>query len=356
VKNLRAILKASGPLLRYKLLGHRSPLLLSLHVTNRCNLRCSYCWASPARSEPVDLTTETFKKLLDAMYGIGTRILWLQGGEPLLNPHIDEMVSYVKARNMACELTTNGWFAEQKMDTLVKTDSVCFSVDGDEAAHDSVRGQGSHRRLVQAMRAGRERGLSFRINCVLARHNLGRETVDYMCRLAREVGSQVTFPLAMVTVEHDRAGRATGAEDLDIGRYRDVLTYLIRKKEEGEPIRNSFESLHRMLGWKLGYQDIVDRESAPPGTVECLYGRLVAYLDSDGTLYPCTRLFGTRDNGANVFELGPQEAWNRVTQRDCYACARLTDMHRVMTLNPALVAKHFLSLVRTRSDVSQEKR
>ena len=73
----------------------------------------------------------------------------------------------------------------------------------------------------------------------------------------------------------------------------------------------------------------------------------VAYLDSDGTLYPCTRLFGCHDKGANVFELGPQEAWERVTQLDCYACARLTDMHRVMTLNPAHVARHFLNLART---------
>jgi len=347
VKNLRAILKASGPLLKYKLLGHRSPLLLSLHVTNRCNLRCSYCWANTGRSEPVDLTMETFKQLLDAMYGIGTRILWLQGGEPLLNPHIDEMVRHVKARNMVCELTTNGWLAEQKMDTLIKADSVCFSVDGDEAAHDSVRGHGSHRRLLRAMRMGRDRGLSFRINCVLSRHNLSRETVDFMCELARDVGSEVTFPLVMMTLEHDRAGRVTGAENLDVDGYRDVLEYLIQKKEEGEPVRNSFESLHKMLGWNLGYQDIVDRKSAPPGTVECLYGRLVAYLDSDGTLYPCTRLFGCQDKGANVFELGPQEAWKRVTRLDCFACARLTDMHRVLTLSPTDVARHFLSLVRT---------
>jgi MoaA/NifB/PqqE/SkfB family radical SAM enzyme len=289
---------------------------------------------------------ETFEQVLDAMYGIGTRIIWLGGGEPLLNPHIDEMVSHVKARKMVCEITTNGWFAEQKMDTLLKTDSVCFSVDGDEEAHDSARGPGSHQRLVRAMRLGRERSLRFRINCVLARHNLSRETVDKMCELAREVDTLVTFPLVMMTVKHDRDGRATGAADLDIDRYRDILRYLIQKKKEGEPVRNSFGSLHKMLAWPLGYQDIVDRACAPPGTAECLYGRLVAYLDSDGTLYPCTRLFGCQDKGANVYELGPKEAWKKVSKLDCYACARLTDMHRTLTLNPADVARHFVRLVR----------
>jgi len=92
---------------------------LELFLTHRCNLRCSYCYAAPARSAAADLAPQVADRAVDLLFAAGAASprlrLDLWGGEPFLRPDLIARVGR-RARHLAArtgqELTlvapTNG--------------------------------------------------------------------------------------------------------------------------------------------------------------------------------------------------------------------------------------------------------
>src|SRR6267143_4158691 len=79
VRELRAIAKA--------LISTRHPLLVHIIPTRRCNLACTYCNEYDDFSKPVP-AEEMFRRI-DRLGAMGTGIITISGGEPLLHPELD---------------------------------------------------------------------------------------------------------------------------------------------------------------------------------------------------------------------------------------------------------------------------
>ena len=94
--------------LKYKFFGHRTPIVLSIGITSRCNLQCSYCYSAKDNLSAKDVDLEHVTKTIEEFYALGTRVVMLQGGEPLLHKDIVKIIDYVKSKNMYCSVTTNG--------------------------------------------------------------------------------------------------------------------------------------------------------------------------------------------------------------------------------------------------------
>ncbi len=88
------------------------PLLAQIVVIRRCNLACGYCNEYDAFSPPVPL--ETLKARVDHLASLGTLILTLTGGEPLLHPKLDELVAHAVSKGMVCTSITNGYPVTKK--------------------------------------------------------------------------------------------------------------------------------------------------------------------------------------------------------------------------------------------------
>lgn len=90
--------------------GHRD---LRVSLTDRCNLRCSYCmphdFAAWLPSEDL-LTTEELLEIIEVAVSQGIDEVRLTGGEPLLRPDIVEIVARISSIENAPKLsmTTNG--------------------------------------------------------------------------------------------------------------------------------------------------------------------------------------------------------------------------------------------------------
>lgn len=76
-------------------------------VTRRCNLACGYCNEYDAVSEPVP--TEQLLRQIDRIAELGTLVLTLTGGEPLLHPELDRVIAHAVARRLVCTSITNGY-------------------------------------------------------------------------------------------------------------------------------------------------------------------------------------------------------------------------------------------------------
>jgi MoaA/NifB/PqqE/SkfB family radical SAM enzyme len=112
-KSLRRAWKAAHRRARelrmiYKgLISTDHPVLAHIIPMRRCNLACTYCNEYDDHSKPVPL--ETICQRLDRLAELGTTIITISGGEPLLHPDLDLIIARIRHHRMIAGMITNGY-------------------------------------------------------------------------------------------------------------------------------------------------------------------------------------------------------------------------------------------------------
>src|SRR4249919_578829 len=78
------------------------PVLAHIIPIRRCNLSCTYCNEFDDFSKPVPL--DEMKKRLDHLADLGTAVVTISGGEPLLHPELDDVIRHIRHRGMLAGL------------------------------------------------------------------------------------------------------------------------------------------------------------------------------------------------------------------------------------------------------------
>ena len=121
----------------------RQPFQVLVQVTNRCNMRCSFCGFWPNGVAPrLELTVADYQKVAAELAQIGTFLVSVEGGEPLLRPDIVEIVRAF-GQHHAPVLYTNGTYVTgEKARALYQAGvtQVGVSIDfADAVRHDAKR-------------------------------------------------------------------------------------------------------------------------------------------------------------------------------------------------------------------------
>jgi len=83
------------------------PLLAHLIPIRRCNLSCTYCNEFDDFSKPVPL--EQMLLRVDQLGNLGTSVITISGGEPLLHPQLDDIIQHMRKRRIVAGMITNGY-------------------------------------------------------------------------------------------------------------------------------------------------------------------------------------------------------------------------------------------------------
>ena len=83
------------------------PILAHLIPIRRCNLSCAYCNEYDDHSKPVPI--ETLYERVDKLARLGTTIITISGGEPLLHPELDLLIRRIRRHRMIAGMITNGY-------------------------------------------------------------------------------------------------------------------------------------------------------------------------------------------------------------------------------------------------------
>jgi radical SAM protein with 4Fe4S-binding SPASM domain len=83
-------------------------LSMELEFNSICNFRCIYCYAAEGAGRKNELTTEQFRDVITQAKELGARKIIVLGGEPMLYPHLMEMIRFIRGLDMDVELFTNG--------------------------------------------------------------------------------------------------------------------------------------------------------------------------------------------------------------------------------------------------------
>ncbi len=302
-----------------KTFNKRVPIFLYIMLTNRCNLNCIYCLTQCHKRDSNDMPLDKLIKIVNEAYDLGTRFVSLQGGEPLLRKDIDEIVHYISNKGMTIELVTNAFFLKKNISTLEKVDRICISLDGKMESNDLNRGSGSYQAVMSNIDYALSRGIRFyRIEATFTKNNCTFENFLFLGRLAKRLGCMLT-PFAAVLSEFnvsEEFRRVALMDEEDIKRF---WTYVKRLGDEGYQIHFSSSIIENALKNNMGTDERYSlEETKKRGLPLCTFGRLSAYIDVQGQMYPCIPMYGLM--GKNVYDSGLKGAWDHFADLGCYSC------------------------------------
>jgi MoaA/NifB/PqqE/SkfB family radical SAM enzyme len=113
------------------------PLLAHIIPIRRCNLACKYCNEFDDFSKPVP--TETMFHRVDKLADLGTSVITISGGEPLLHPDLDDIIHRIRKRGMVAGLITNGYLlVPERIQRLNKAGLEWLQISIDNVTPDDV--------------------------------------------------------------------------------------------------------------------------------------------------------------------------------------------------------------------------
>jgi MoaA/NifB/PqqE/SkfB family radical SAM enzyme len=94
------------------LVSTKHPVLVHIIPMRRCNLDCGYCNEYDDVSKPVPLAE--MKRRLDLLADMGTSMITISGGEPLMHPELEEVIRHARQRGMYAGMITNGFLLSKE--------------------------------------------------------------------------------------------------------------------------------------------------------------------------------------------------------------------------------------------------
>jgi MoaA/NifB/PqqE/SkfB family radical SAM enzyme len=337
MQNLMIIKNLFLQSVKAKCLARRAPVFASIVLNDRCNLRCSYCYANVNNRfdspQPEGFSKQEIFDMVDELYGMGTRLIFLLGGEPLMHEHIGDIVEYIVRKGMMLHLITNGTLIKRKLHQIRKAHYICVSLDGPQEYNDRYRGKGTYAVIVDNIKAALAEGLHVRIHPVLTKGSI--KILPDLINLCRELKILMTYSPANYLGETDFPDfKMTDQE------YRDFWGELIRAKKQGAPIANSSYALQKVVDWPMHYHAFITREQAERfhySPVFCASGYTHCEIDSSGVMFNCINL-GVK-NGLNVREVGIKRAWDHLPEirrnTGCVSCTALNMVETSVYMNLA---------------------
>ena len=194
----------------------RTITYLRLSVTDRCDLRCTYCMAEKMTFLPKNevLSLEELLKLSQAFIVRGVRRIRLTGGEPLVRKNIlwliEQLGAEVQARRLdEITLTTNGTQLPQLAEKLYAAGLRRVNISLDTLDRDlfkKIARRDQLERALEGIKAAKSAGLHVKINTVAMRNRNEQE-------LPQLLNWAIANQLDLTLIETMPLGEVAGARE-----------------------------------------------------------------------------------------------------------------------------------------------
>jgi Fe-coproporphyrin III synthase len=274
----------------------RLPLLV-LYLSERCNSRCVTCdfW-KVGRS---DISLDTVERLLPDLAGLGTELVLISGGEPLIHPEWAAIAQVLRDRGLKLWLLTSGLsLAKHAARVCQLFDAVTVSLDGtDSATYAAIRGLDAFERVCEGIEAVTRLGVHASVRVTLQRTNY-RQMPGFV-ELAHRLGArQISFlavdvanPHAFARTDDVSRDLALAAEDLPV---MDAILSQLERAHEAD-FRSGFiaESSQKLRRLRQYFAAVLGLASYPP--VRCNAPEFSAVVGATGAVQPCFFIAGSPD-------------------------------------------------------------
>jgi MoaA/NifB/PqqE/SkfB family radical SAM enzyme len=250
------------------LLSTSHPVLVTLVVTRRCNLACGYCNEYDHISQPVP--TEELLARVDRLAAMGTSIVTISGGEPLLHPDLELVVAHIRRRGMIATVITNGYPLTQSWIRRLNEAGLDYlQISIDNVKPDAVSRKSLSRLDRKLEMLAETATFTVNVNSVVGSGVENPEEALVVAERARELGFSPT-----IGVIHDDHGQLRPLNDRQKAVYRAIR----RRSGVGFGIVDRFET---------------NLANGKPTKWRCRAGARYFYVDEHGTVHWCSQQRGT---------------------------------------------------------------
>jgi MoaA/NifB/PqqE/SkfB family radical SAM enzyme len=200
------------------LISTRHPLLVHIIPIRRCNLACTYCNEFDDFSKPVELA-EMFRRI-DRLAELGTAVITISGGEPLLHPELDQVIARMRGHGILTGMITNGYLlTADRIERLNHAGLEYLQISIDNAMPDDVSKK-SLKVLDQKLKLLSEHAVfQVNINSVLGSGVKNPEDALAVARRAQELGFTST-----VGILHDGQGQLKPLGGREIEIFEEIMS------------------------------------------------------------------------------------------------------------------------------------
>ncbi len=301
-----------------------APVLADISLTNRCNLRCEYCYASSGdKSNEIDeLSVDNYISLFEQLDKMNVHRISLSGGEPFVREDFFEILNEAQKYNFAIVINSNGTLITNEVAKKLKQyrfDRICITIDGScEKIHDKIRGKGSFIKALQGIQRLQKYNLPVSTLFTLNENNV--EDLINSIKLNETMG--INYMSVMVMCPTGRASQ--GQLLLTKEKWYPIFFELSQMKERNE-IRLNFKIVPPNEGnifWlfyfplkfynrvdllKFWNQDCYSKENCE---VSCQAGIKSISIMCNGDVYGCDLMIGIEEfRAGNITEKPITDIW-----------------------------------------------
>lgn len=171
---------------------------IRISITDRCNIRCTYCMPDGINCVPMSeiLTFEEITDICRAAAELGIKYVRLTGGEPLVRLGCEKLIKMIKNINgiEKVSITTNGILLDSKINELIDAglDGVNISLDTlDSEKFRDITGFYGLEKVLSAIDNAYNNGLNVKINTVVMECNINE--AERIALLAKDRNIAVRF-------------------------------------------------------------------------------------------------------------------------------------------------------------------
>lgn len=254
--------------------------IVNLTITGKCNLDCPCCYQKRRND---DLDTATILRVVDEIAALGTQILMMPGGEPLLRKDLDTILARAAERGLQVYLASNGTLvteerARRLKEVGLKGCCVGFEVFDPRSIREVDRA--GLAKTIAGIQRFHEAGLETFANLIVTRNNLKF--------LPRTVKLLVGLGVRRITILRPKPNQ--------IGKWFDESRLGPRQLARLQVLRARLEAKYDLefinvdcaLGPLLGS---LPKELLESAEIDgCRAGKTYVSIDSNGDVYPCAYL------------------------------------------------------------------
>jgi MoaA/NifB/PqqE/SkfB family radical SAM enzyme len=250
------------------LLDRNHPVMAHIIPMRRCNLSCAYCNEYDDFSKPVPL--QTMFERIDELGRLGTTIITISGGEPLLHPDLDEIISRIRQNGAIAGMITNGYLlVPERIQRLNRAglDHMQISIDNinpDEVSKKSLKVLDKKLQMLAEYAE-----FHVNINSVVGGGIHNPQDALTVSRRALELGFTSTVGIIH---DHDGQLRPLGSEEIAV--YEEIMKF--EKKNYSQ-----FNHFQKNIAY------------GRPNEWRCRAGGRYLYICENGLVHWCSQQRGT---------------------------------------------------------------
>jgi radical SAM protein with 4Fe4S-binding SPASM domain len=283
------------------------PFQVGWDITHLCNFRCKHCYFTA--EQLADRNCFSREQALSFVRHLAVKKVFhlsLAGGEPLLYPHIVDVVKAATTGGMLVAMSTNASLltkalASELWDAGLR--SIQISLDGSTAEiNDSIRGSGKYAQTVSGIQVAKEQGFSVFLALVLVEQNIN-DIFEYVA-LAIKLGVRGIKVQTLIDcgLGHENLKQLQANEEVLRRVIRDLWAF---KREVAGQIELMLPLIPEVLETARGEEEYYYRESSCLG---CQPGLSTIRVNAHGDVRACGGFVDVPPVG-NVLQSSLQAIW-----------------------------------------------